>query len=494
REALFFYLIALVSQFTGLGFMALKLSSALAGIAAIPALYLLGRELGGRELGAVAAFLLAVSKWHVILSRLGYRAILAPLFVILVLYFLARSLRRGRLVDYGWTGVMLGLGMYSYKSFPFAIPAALTCTLLYGLRRRPRALAGTPVMLLLALLVFLPNAVYAAESWDKYIYREELQRDLLEEHYVNNDLTPIEGYLINVRKTALMNNFLADPIEIYNPSHERFFGPVSAALLILGLGYLLSRATEGRNALPLIFLVWLIQPVALSMFAPYEYANALRAAPTIGPGLLVAAVSLPVLRRYVSDMAEQHLQPLELALYRGGVTAEAEAPRRLRLDPARLVNVLLVLGIVAALGLEVRENVRSVFERYPTGLRYDSYPLARSIADEIADWVGVAPVFIKYTPNALDVGLIKVHLSTRGLSRYWDPDNPESPGGYQVDTLALDQPPLSREDLPAAVYILYPPDVPDGLEPLKQRYPAHFVRRHELPNGELGYVVFIGHE
>ncbi|MEJ2209517.1 MAG: glycosyltransferase family 39 protein [Anaerolineae bacterium] len=507
REALFFYLIALVSQFTGLGFMALKLSSALAGIAAIPALYLLGRELGGRELGAVAATLLAVSKWHIILSRLGYRAVLAPLFVILVLYFLARALRRGRLVDYGWTGVMLGLGMYTYKSFPFALPAAVSCTLLYGLRRRPRALAGTPVMLLLALLVFIPNAVYAVESWDTFFYREELQKELLAEHYANNDLTPAEGYLINVRKTALMDNFLADPIEIYNPSHERFFGPVSAALLIMGLGYLLSRVTEGRNALPLIFLLWLIQPVVLSMFAPYEYANALRAAPTLGPGLIVAAVSLPVLRRYLSDMVTEHVRPLELALYRGAAPAgpqagaqPADAPppdapvRHIRLQPARLLNVVLVLGIVAALGLETRENVRSVFERYPEGLPHGGYPLARVIAGEIADWVGVAPVFIKYTPQALDVGLIKVHLDTRGLSQYWDPDNPSTPGGFQIDTQALDEPPLSRVDLPAAVYILYPPDVPDGLEPLKQRYPAHLIQRHELPDGELGYVVFIGHE
>ena len=65
------------------------------------------------------------------------------------------------------------------------------------------------------------------------------------------------------------------------------------------------------------------------------------------------------------------------------------------------------------MGLETRENVRSVFERYPEGLHYSGYPLARSIADEIADWVDVAPVFVKYTPNTVDVGLIKVHLNAR---------------------------------------------------------------------------------
>lgn len=497
REALFFYLIALVSQFTGVGFLAMKLSSALVGIATIPAFYLLGREIGGRELGAMAALLLAVNKWHIILSRLGYRAILAPLFVILVLYFLARALRRGHLLDYGWTGVMLGLGMYSYKSFPVAVPAALSCTLLYALRGRRRALVGTAIMLLLALLAYLPNGVYALESWDEYVYREELQTRLLADHYADNGLTPVSGYLINLRKTALMNNFIADPIGIYNPPHERFFGPVSAALLILGLGYLLSRATEGRNALPLVFLLWLVQPVAISMFAPHEHANMLRAAATIGPGLLVAAVSLPVLRRSLTGIARQHLQPVELAISRGSARADqgaAGAETRLRFRPALAVTAILALVVTLAFGLETRENARSVFERYPSGLPFGGYPLARSIAGEIADWVGVAPVFVKYTYTGVDVGLVKVHLAARGLEASWDPDDPNSPWGYQTNTLALDEPPLSRTDLPAAVYILYPDDVPQGLEPLRARYSAHLVQRHELPDGELGYVVFIGHE
>jgi hypothetical protein len=498
RESLFFYLIALVSQFTGLSFMAIKLTSVLVGIATVPTLYWLGREIGGREVGLVAATLLAVSKWHILLSRLGYRVVLTPLFVILVIYFLARALRRGHLLDYGWSGVMLGLGMYSYKSFPFALPAAVTCTLFYALRRRSRAraLAGTAIMLLLALLVFIPNGVYAAGSWKAYVYREDLQRRLLAEHYANNELTPVEGYAINLRKVALMANFIADPIEIYNPSHERFFGPVSAALLILGMGYLLSRAGDGRNALLLLFLLWLIQPVAISMFAPHEWANTLRAAATIGPGILVAAMTLPVLRQHLAGLARQHLPPLELAISRGGPGGDGQTAVtiRARIQPARVVNALLILGVILALGLETVENCRSVFERYPAGQRFGGYPVARAIADEIAGWVGEVPVFVKYTYTGVDVGLIKVYLATQGLDRYWDPDDPDSPWGYQIDTLDVNEPPLSRTDLPAAVYILYPDDVPEGLEPLKERYPAHFVLERMLPNGELGYVVFVGHE
>ncbi|MCL6430386.1 MAG: glycosyltransferase family 39 protein, partial [Anaerolineae bacterium] len=68
REALLFYLIALYGRLFGLGFFAIKVTTVLLGVATIPALYLLARELYGRHVAVVAAALLALSRWHVTLS------------------------------------------------------------------------------------------------------------------------------------------------------------------------------------------------------------------------------------------------------------------------------------------------------------------------------------------------------------------------------------------------------------------------------------------
>ncbi len=499
REGLFFYLAALVSRFAGLNYFTIKLTSVLIGIATIPAIYIVGKEIGGREVGFLAAFLLAVGKWHILLSRLGYRVVLVPLFVILVIYFLARGLRRGHLLDYGLTGVMLGLGMYSYKSFPFTLPAAVSCAAVYALRRKNRALlaAGVLVMLILAFMVFIPMAVYSLESWDNYVYRENLQVRFLREHYAGSELTATEGYLINMRKVALMFNSIADPIEIYNVRHERFFGPVSAVMLILGLGYVLGWIAEGYHAILVIFLLWLMQPVALSMFAPHESANSLRAAATIGPGLLIAALSVPVLWRSMTRLAGERLRPVELAVYQGGELEEPNAPkvvRKLSLKPALVINLILIPVLIVALGIELKENYESVFHIYPSEQRFGGYPLARNIAEEIRDWIGVAPVFVRYSPDGIDIGLVKVYLTSWGLGQVWDPDNPDAPGGYQVNALALDEPPLSRQDLPVAVFILYPWDEARDLGTLQQRYPSHLVLRRYRPDGELAYLVFVGHD
>jgi hypothetical protein len=446
--------------------------------------------------GIVAAFLLAVSKWHVILSRLGYRAILVPLFVILVILFLVRALRRGRLLDYGLAGLMLGLGMYSYKSFPLAVPAAVSCALLYALRRSTRPLLGLAVMLILALLVFIPMGVYAAESWDNYIYREKLQVGFVQDKLAQNELAPLQGYLINVRKTALMNNFVADPIEIYNPSFERFFGPVSAVMLILGFGYILTRLFEGRNAVPFIFAIWLLLPVVLSMFPPHEWANALRAVSTIGPSLFIAALCLPVLRRAIVGVVDARLRPLELALYPDTASAEqSDSPpaRRFHLKPAAAANAILIPLFILAMAIEVRANYHSVFGLYPEQQRFANYPLAREMAGEIKNWLDTAPVYVKHSPTGIDIGLVKVYLASWGLAGRWDPDNPASPTGYQVQALALDQPPLSQ-DLPMAVFLLYPWDAEQELVTLRQRYPNHVVIERHQPDGQVAYIVFVGHE
>ena len=90
REALHVYLIAPFVAVLGPGPFALHLASALIGIVTVALSYLLLRKLlpAGDGSAALAALLLAVSYWHVHFSRYGIRAILLPLLLVLVVYFL----------------------------------------------------------------------------------------------------------------------------------------------------------------------------------------------------------------------------------------------------------------------------------------------------------------------------------------------------------------------------------------------------------------------
>ena len=96
REFIQMYLTAAVSKIfgTGLSFMSLKIGTALAGLMSLPFIYLLGKELGGRWTGLFAFLFTGIAYWPNVISRIGLRFPLYPLFAAPVLYFLIRGLKK----------------------------------------------------------------------------------------------------------------------------------------------------------------------------------------------------------------------------------------------------------------------------------------------------------------------------------------------------------------------------------------------------------------
>jgi 4-amino-4-deoxy-L-arabinose transferase-like glycosyltransferase len=109
-------------------------------MAAVVVIYFLGKELFSRRVGLFAAFLLAVSPWHVLYSRTGLRNVLLPVLLLGSLWAFTRALRVRRPSYFVLTGFLLAAGMYSYTSFR-VIPLAL---LLWALVRR-RFLGAAPI-------------------------------------------------------------------------------------------------------------------------------------------------------------------------------------------------------------------------------------------------------------------------------------------------------------------------------------------------------------
>ena len=87
REALFFYLQAISVKLFGIGVWPMRLVSALIGIFSVIAAWFLAKKMFNERVAFIAAFFMAVSTWHVTLSRTGFRAILIPLFSTLFFYF-----------------------------------------------------------------------------------------------------------------------------------------------------------------------------------------------------------------------------------------------------------------------------------------------------------------------------------------------------------------------------------------------------------------------
>jgi 4-amino-4-deoxy-L-arabinose transferase-like glycosyltransferase len=129
KEVFFFYLAGGLMRLIGDTLFALRLTAAFIGLLTVAVTYWLGWELlRDRRIALLAAALLAVSFWHLVFSRLGFRAISQPLLQGLMVAALFRGLRLGSWRWFVVAGLGLGLSAYTYlavRFFPLPLALAL---------------------------------------------------------------------------------------------------------------------------------------------------------------------------------------------------------------------------------------------------------------------------------------------------------------------------------------------------------------------------------
>jgi 4-amino-4-deoxy-L-arabinose transferase-like glycosyltransferase len=298
REPTQFYLTALLSKVFGYGWLTLKLTMALVGALNVIPMYFLGKELLDRRFGLIAAFFVAISYWHVIISRIGLRIAFAPLWTAATLYALLRAFRTRRRNDFLLAGACLGLGLYGYYAFrivPLLVVAFCVVRLLVdrGPGFRLSAFAVNFVLLVVtSALFFLPMLRFMYDEPKAYWYRALTRTTSME---VATPRDTVEVFADNVKRALLMFNYEGDDAWPESVPLRPAFDYVSGGLLILGATYLLYLLLVKRNPLTVYILVAifvLLLPCTLAIAFPNEVPSNLRASAVI-PVILIL-VSLPV--------------------------------------------------------------------------------------------------------------------------------------------------------------------------------------------------------
>src|SRR5262245_27530320 len=117
REGLFINFQAVFVALLGNKAWVLRLPSAIIGVLTVLGLYYLAAELFTVPIGLAASFFLATSTWHLNFSRIGLRAISAPLFLVWSVYLLVLGLRRKSMPMLAAAGVVYGLGFHTYTAY-----------------------------------------------------------------------------------------------------------------------------------------------------------------------------------------------------------------------------------------------------------------------------------------------------------------------------------------------------------------------------------------
>jgi DNA-binding beta-propeller fold protein YncE/4-amino-4-deoxy-L-arabinose transferase-like glycosyltransferase len=262
HPTLFLYVLGLASKLWGTSALTLRMVTIVVGLMTIPAFYLLARQFFGLEASLVATTLLAVSRWHVIFSRIAFEGILVPLFAVLTFYFLIKGLRSGWPLGFALAGLALGIGLSTYISFR-VVPLIVIVFVLHRLvLQRGRAdYRGLLIFFVATLLVVGPLGVYFLKNPEDFMFRTQ-QASVTLDIEREGSYDPL---LNNVKKSLLMFNYQGDPRPRHNLPKAPMLDSWTAILFVLGLGYSVYHWRESKTVLLMAWLFFGFLPGVLSL-------------------------------------------------------------------------------------------------------------------------------------------------------------------------------------------------------------------------------------
>jgi hypothetical protein len=303
REAIQMYWTLIMSWIfgTGLSFLSLKIGTVLFGLFTLPYIYLLGKELASPRVGLLAAFMAGIGSWPNIISRIGLRFPLYPLFVAPLILYLIRGLRTRNRNDFILAGIFLGLGLNGYTPYrivPFLVVAAFILFILHAQSKgvRQDALIWFVIVALTSLMIFLPLLRYATENPELFSYRAMSRLD-------PGQSLPAPWYQIflsNTWNALKLFNWNDGTIWVNSVPDRPGLDIVSGALFLIGIVLLLVRYYQKRHWQDLFLLFSvpiLLLPSILSLAYPLENPAMNRSGGALVPTFIIIALALDGLIR-----------------------------------------------------------------------------------------------------------------------------------------------------------------------------------------------------
>lgn len=306
REPFFIYLIAVAVNLFGRTPGGLRLAAAVCGTLTIPATFLMARVWfdqqrsdrgieSNQRVALLSAAIMAITLWHVHLSRVGFRAVTLPLVTALVLWFGARAFYVSRPTDWVISGLLYGFTFYTYmpaRFMPFVLGAFVLYLLLTG--RGDRLWPGGLYFVGSALVLLAPLIIYTVGHWDVVMGRPG-QVSVFNPAVNDGDLWGTLGrYLLD---TLGMFFVRGDTIPRHNLPGRPVFGPLLGLAMVVGLvqAVLRMRDQDAGSVLALLWVGLMLVPTWLAENAPHF----LRAVGVLPLAVIFPALGLDAMQRWL---------------------------------------------------------------------------------------------------------------------------------------------------------------------------------------------------
>jgi hypothetical protein len=294
---------ALVMSVFGRNHAGWILASVLSAALAIPAMYLLGRNLGGRAVGLLAAALFASSHYLFAFAHLGYNYVMAQTPVVWALALFVLGIRRqNALLLYG-AGLATGLSFYAFFSArSIVLILGLIVLAHHGVRGflRPRSLRDRCLELwpLLVGFVLAAAPIFAASGTAALtrmfnevpgVFTSAITRPPSQKIAANLWLN-VPAYVTGTQWSHYTSGSLLEP--------------VTAVLAILGFGL----AVRWRSSFAArLALIWALVAIGVSaLLSPYPVVPITRMLFGVPPLALLAALAAVHAWTYLPGRATDH--------------------------------------------------------------------------------------------------------------------------------------------------------------------------------------------
>lgn len=172
------YVFALFIKLFGVSQFAARLPTVLASVASLGLLYVLLRRQVSVLAALLATLLFGSQLWYVHLSRMAWNNLHVTLFTLAAMLLLLHALEATQ-KRHAWTlftlcGVYCALTLYSYPAGRVVLPSLFAVLPLAILRNKPmwkRILGGYVAIGSIAVVLFVPEAMYISTHWDGFIIR-----------------------------------------------------------------------------------------------------------------------------------------------------------------------------------------------------------------------------------------------------------------------------------------------------------------------------------
>ncbi|MEI7845821.1 MAG: glycosyltransferase family 39 protein [Chloroflexota bacterium] len=274
QNALYAYLLMPFLALFGLKAVVIRLPNLILGILTLPVIYLIGKQIVDKKFGLFFMFCVAISPWHILLSRWGLESNILPFFFSVGFYCLLKS--RDHL---GWfiaANIFFAISLYAYGTAYAAIPIFFAFSIFIIIKFKwlswKKLGAGFGILVLMGFPIFLFVIINLLKLETLHFGLVSIPRlPVLSRFEGLGAMFSGNSFLSTLRNYALaFFNLLItqDDLRSRNslPPYGYFY-PFASQLSLAGIIFLFRSLNKNREQ-KLFLLAWFLTSLILGMLQP----------------------------------------------------------------------------------------------------------------------------------------------------------------------------------------------------------------------------------